>query len=279
MFFVSNICCVSLDDGVLSQEEFNTEKAVLVKERDERKKAAEGGVPPPPSSLPPGVQQHPTLSWQAGQAGAADALAPLVAGHSTSPGAAPEKTKVGRARPTMIDSDGVKGLALGEAAGSQHSGVEDLGEQHIRHHTRKSADHDGVGGIAQDKKKKAKAPEHKCEHGKQKSRCKVPFVRPAKHPAPQPPDPAPCTLQPAAWTLGAGLCEHGKQKSRCKVPFVRPAKHPAPQPLDPAPCRFAGQALAAQMRPARCYTRYANASARHSRAHFVSLPKAVDIER
>jgi hypothetical protein len=135
----------------------------------------------------------------------------------------------------MIDSDGVKGLALGEAAGSQHSGVEDLGEQHIRHHKRKSADHDGVGGIAQDKKKKAKAPAHKCEHG--------------------------------------------KQKSRCKVPFVRPAKHPAPQPLDPAPCRFAGQALAAQMRPARCYTRYANASARHSRAHFVSLPKAVDIER
>ena len=183
-----------LDDGVLSQEEFNMEKAVLVKERDERKKAAEGGVPPPPSSLPPGVQQHPTLSGQAGQAGAADALAPLVAGHSTSPGAAPEKTEVGRARPTMIDSDGVKGLALGEAAGSQHSGVEDLGEQHILHHKRKSADHDGVGGIAQDKKKKAKAPTHKCGHGKQKSRCKVPFVRPAKHPAPQPPDPAPCTL-------------------------------------------------------------------------------------
>ena len=45
-----------LDEGVLSQEEFNTEKAVLVKERDERKKAAEGGVPPPPSSLPTGVQ-------------------------------------------------------------------------------------------------------------------------------------------------------------------------------------------------------------------------------
>ena len=37
-----------LDEGVLSQEEFNTEKAELGKERDERKKAAEGGVPPPP---------------------------------------------------------------------------------------------------------------------------------------------------------------------------------------------------------------------------------------
>ncbi len=198
---------------------------MLVKERDERKKAAEGCVPPPPSSLPSGVQQHPTLSGQAGQAGAADALAPLVAGHSTSPGAAPEKTEVGRARPTMIDSDGVKGLALGEAAGSQHSGVEDLGEQHIRHHKRKSADHDGVGGIAQDKKKKAKAPAHKCEHGKQKSRCKVLFVRPAKHPAPQPPDPAPCTLQPAAWTLGAlSVCwysfKHPRHRAcqRCASP-------------------------------------------------------------
>ena len=73
-----------LDDGVLSQEEFNTEKAVLVKERDERKKAAEGGVPPPPSSLPTGVQQH-----------------------------------------------------LSQV------------EQLIRHLKRNSADHDGVGGIAQ----------------------------------------------------------------------------------------------------------------------------------
>ena len=53
----------------------------------------------------------------------------------------------------MIDSDGVKGLALGEAAGSQHSGVEDLGDHHLRHHKRKGADHDGVGGIAQDKHK------------------------------------------------------------------------------------------------------------------------------
>ena len=33
----------------------------------------------------------------------------------------------------MIDSDGVKGLALGEAAGSLDSGVEDLGDQHLRH--------------------------------------------------------------------------------------------------------------------------------------------------
>ena len=76
-----------LDEGVLSQEEFNTEKAVLVKKRDERKKAAEGGVPPPPSSLPTGVQQH-----------------------------------------------------LSQV------------EQLIRPLKRNSADHDGVGGIAQDKK-------------------------------------------------------------------------------------------------------------------------------
>ena len=121
-----------LDEGVLSQEEFNTEKAVLVKERDERKKAAEGGVPPPPSSLPTGVQQH-----------------------------------------------------LSQV------------EQLIRPLKRNSADHDGVGGIAQDKKKKAKAPEHKCEHGRQKSRCKVPFVCHANHPAPSACSPllSPCTLE------------------------------------------------------------------------------------
>ncbi len=85
-----------LDEGVLSQEEFNTEKAVLVKKRDERKKAAEGGVPPPPQ--------------------------------------------------------------------------------------------------------KAKAPGHKCAHGKRKDRCKVPFVCPAKHPAPQPLLPVPCILQHSTWT-------------------------------------------------------------------------------
>ena len=85
-----------LDEGVLSQEEFNTEKAVLVKKRDERKKAAEGGVPPPPQ--------------------------------------------------------------------------------------------------------KAKAPGHKCAHGKRKDRCKVPFVCPAKHPSPQPLLPVPCILQHSTWT-------------------------------------------------------------------------------
>ena len=69
-----------LDEGVLSQDEFNTEKAELVKQREERKAAAEGGVPPPPSSLPPSVQQHPPPPGpQAGQAGAAGALAPSVA--------------------------------------------------------------------------------------------------------------------------------------------------------------------------------------------------------
>ena len=56
-----------LDEGVLSQDEFNTEKAELVKQRDERKKAAEGGVPQPPSSLPPGVQLHQPPPGQAGQ--------------------------------------------------------------------------------------------------------------------------------------------------------------------------------------------------------------------
>ena len=61
---------------------------------------------------------------------------------------------------------------------------------------RKGTDHDGVGGIAQGRHKKARAPRRTCEHDKQKPRCKVPFVRPAEHPAPQPPDPAPCTLQP-----------------------------------------------------------------------------------
>ena len=93
---------------MLSQEEFNTEKAVLVKERDERKKAAEGGVPPPPSSLPTGVQQH-----------------------------------------------------LSQV------------EQLIRPLKRNSADHDGVGGIAQDIHKKARAPERNCRHNKRKGRCKV----------------------------------------------------------------------------------------------------------
>ena len=125
-----------LDEGVLSQEEFNTEKAELGKERDKRKKAAEGGVPPPPSSLPTGVQQH-----------------------------------------------------LSQV------------EQLIRPLKRNSADHDGVGGIAQDKKKKARAPEHPCEHGKRKDRCKVSFVCPAKDPAPQPLLPAPCILQHSTWTL------------------------------------------------------------------------------
>ena len=122
-----------LAEGVLSQEEFNTEQAVLVKKRDERKKAAEGGVPPPPSSLPTGVQQH-----------------------------------------------------LSQV------------EQLIRPLKRNSADHDGVGGIAQGRHKKARAPRRTCEHGKEKSACKVPFVRPAStlRPSPQPPDPAPCSLQP-----------------------------------------------------------------------------------
>ena len=50
-----------------------------------------------------------------------------------------------------------------------------------------------------------------CEHGKQKAKCKVPFVRPARHPAPQPPDPAPCTLPPA-WSY---LCAFGRPAKLC----------------------------------------------------------------
>jgi hypothetical protein len=43
---------------------------------------------------------------------------------------------------------------------------------------RKTADHDGVGGIAQDKQKKARAPMRNCEHNKRKADCKVLFSRP-----------------------------------------------------------------------------------------------------
>jgi hypothetical protein len=52
-----------------------------------------------------------------------------------------------------------------------------------------------------------------------------------------------------------------------------------PGPQQDNRCRVERHALAAQMRPASFSTRYANASARHSRAYLVSLPKAADIER
>ena len=63
---------------------------------------------------------------------------------------------------------------------------------------RKGTDHDGVGGIAQGRHKKARAPRRTCEHGKETSACKVPFVRPAStlRPSPQTLLPAPCSLQP-----------------------------------------------------------------------------------
>jgi len=70
-----------LDEGVLSQEEFNTEKSELVKQREERKAASEAGVPLRPGPpLPPGVQPPPpppppgAPGQPAGLTGAAGAL-------------------------------------------------------------------------------------------------------------------------------------------------------------------------------------------------------------